>query len=96
MVDYSTVENEYLTPIISSFNENLESAQNTAVEEAKKFKQFFLRQLDDLEKALKKKVEENEKLTQNKSSIEATIQAEKEKVTWLENFLSRLDAVLEI
>ena len=96
MVDYSTVENEFLTPIISSFNENLESAQNTAVEEAKKFKQFFLRQLDDLEKALKKKVEENEKLTQNKSSIEATIQAEKEKVTWLENFLSRLDAVLEI
>ena len=41
-------------------------------------------------------LEENEKLTQNKSSIEATIQAEKEKVTWLENFLSRLDAVLEI
>lgn len=96
MVDYSTVENEYLTPIIRSFNENLESAQNTAQDEAEQFKKFFLKQLDELQVALKKKVEENEKLTQNQSSIDALIEAEKEKVAWLENFLMRLDAILEI
>lgn len=96
MVDYSTVENEYLTPVIRSFNENLESAQNTAQEEAKQFKQFFLKQLDDLQAALRKKVEENEKLTQNQSNIDAEIEAEREKVAWLENFLMRLDKILEI
>lgn len=96
MVDYSTVENEYLTPIIRSFNENLESAQSTAQDEAEQFKKFFLKQLDELQQALKKKVEENEKLTQNQSSIDAVIKVEKEKVVWLENFLMKLDAVLEI
>lgn len=96
MVDYSTVENEFLTPIISSFNENLEGAQNTAKDEAKQFKKFFLRQLDELQEALKKKVEENEELTRNQSSIDARIESEKEKVAWLEKFLAQLDAVLEI
>lgn len=96
MVDYATVENEYLSPIIQSFNENLESAQNTAQDEAEQFKKFFLKQLDELQTALKKKVEENEKLTQNQSSIDAQIEAEKGKVAWLENFLMKLDAILEI
>ena len=96
MVDYSTVVNEYLTPIIVSFNENLERAQNAAKEEAEKFKKFFLKQLDDLQAALKKKVDENEKLTQNQNSIDAKIRSEREKIVWLENFLARLDRILEI
>lgn len=96
MVDYSVVENEYLAPIIGSFNENLESAQNTAQEEAARFKKFFLKQLDDLQAALKKKVEENEKLTQNQSSIDAMIESERGKVAWLENFLMKLDKILEV
>ncbi len=96
MVDYYTVENEYLTPIIRSFNENLENAQSTAQEEAEQFKQFFLKQLSELQDVLKKKVEENEKLTQNQSNIDAAIEAEREKVAWLENFLMRLDKILEI
>lgn len=96
MVDYSTVENEYLSPVIKSFNENLESAQNTAQDEAEQFKSFFLEQLDELQSALKNKVEENEKLTQNQDSINERIESEKEKAAWLESFLSELDAILEI
>lgn len=96
MVDYDTVENEYLAPVIGSFNENLESAQNTAQEEAEKFKRFFLKQLDGLQDALRKKVEENEKLTQDQSSIDALIEEEKEKVRWLEGFMQKLDRILEI
>lgn len=96
MVDYDTVENEYLQPIIGSFNENLESAQETAQEEAEKFKTFFLGQLAELETALKKKVEENEKLTQNRNNIEEVIEQEREKMEWLDNFMIRLDSILEI
>jgi len=96
MVDSLIVVDKYFTPITGSFNENLESAQNAAQEEAERFKKFFLKQLDELQNALKKKVEENEKLTQNQSSIEAVIESEKEKVAWLENFLLRLDTILEI
>lgn len=96
MVDYSEVENEYLTPIIQRFNENLAGAQNAAQKEAEKFKAFFLEQLSELESALKKKVEENEKLTQSQSNIDAELERQKEHVKWLENFLERLDAVVEI
>lgn len=96
MVDYAAVENQYLTPIIGSFNENIENAQKAAQDEARKFKLFFLGQLAELESALKKKVQENEKLTQNQSNIEAIIEKEKHNVEWLEHFLMRLDQVLEI
>ena len=96
MVDYSEVENEYLAPVMQSFNENLANAQNAAQEEAEKFKTFFLEQLSELESALKKKVEENEKLTQSQSNIDAELKRQREHIKWLENFLGRLDAVLEI
>ena len=96
MVDYSTVENEYLAPIIRSFMENLESAQQTAQEEAEHFKSFFLEELSKLEIALKKKVEESEKLTQNQMSIQKKLMKDKENVQWLENFLKRLEQILEV
>lgn len=96
MVDYSTVENEYLTPIIRSFNENLEAAQNVAQQEAGKFKKFFLQQLEQLKDAMRNKIEENERLTQNQKNIEQLIRQDKEKVRWLEEFLKRLERILEI
>lgn len=96
MVDYFKVENEYLAPIILNFNENLENAQKEAQKEASKFKLFFLAQIEELETALKKKVDENEKLTQNQGNIENKIENEREKALWLENFLMKLEKVLEI
>ena len=96
MVDYATVENEYLAPILSSFNENIESAQQFAQDEAERFKGFFLNELSALEDALKLKVQENEKLTQDQNSINLKIAEEKEKVKWLEEFLNKLDNILEI
>ena len=96
MVDYTTVENEYLAPILSSFNENIENAQQFAQDEAERFKCFFLKELSVLEDALKVKVQENEKLTQDQNSINLKIAEEKEKVKWLEKFLNKLDSILEI
>lgn len=96
MVDYSTVENEYLAPVIRSFNENIERAQNVAQKEAEKFKNFFLQQLEQLKEAMREKVEENEQLTQNQENIEQLISQDKEKVQWLEEFLKKLEGILEI
>jgi len=96
MVDYETVENEYLAPVMKSFMENIDSARSTAEEEAEKFKGFFMGELSKLETALRKKVEENEKLTQDQSSIDAMLEKERENIQWLDHFMRRLDRVLEI
>lgn len=96
MVEYSTVQAEYLTPAIKNFTENCADAGKIAEKEAEKFKQFFLDQLDGLREEMRKKVHENEKLTQDQSSISAVIELEKERVQWLEDFLVKLDAILAI
>lgn len=96
MVDADKVYGEYIDPIIAGFFKNLDSARNTAKQDAENFKKFFLNELDVLEDALRKKVEEDEKLTRDKEGIEKKIKEDKEKVEWLDSFMKRLDAILEI
>lgn len=96
MVDADKVYGEYIDPIIAGFFKNLDNARKTAQKEAEKFKNFFLKELDALEDALKKKVEEDEKLTRDQECIEKRIREDKEKVAWLDAFMKRLDAILEI
>lgn len=96
MVDVEKVYEDYVDPIISSFIKNLNNARKAAQENADGFKKFFLAELDKLEEVLRAKVEENEALTRNQSSIEEKIAADKQKVEWLEDFLKRLDTILSI
>lgn len=96
MVDYGTVFNDFVQPIINNFNENLENAKGTAQEEAEGFRRYFLKELDKLENKLKEKVAENEKLTRNQDSIKARLEAEKANMEWLESFMERLEAILAI
>ena len=96
MVNAEKVYAEYIDPIIAGFFKNLDSARNTAQQEAEKFKSFFIKELDVLEDALKRKVEENEQLTRDHESIEQKIKEDQDKVKWLESFISRLDEILAI
>ena len=96
MVDAEKVYAEYIDPIIAGFFKNLDSARNTAQQEAETFKSFFIKELDVLEDALKKKVEENEQLTRDHESIEQKIKEDQDKVKWLESFISKLDEILAI
>ena len=96
MVDADKVYGEYIDPIIAGFFKNLENARKKAQAEAEKFKMYFLKELDSLEDALKKKVEEDEKLTRDQESIEQKIKEDQAKIKWLESFLIKLDDILSI
>lgn len=96
MVDSNKVYGEYIEPIIAGFFKNLDSARKTAQRETEKFKRFFLKELDALENALQKKVEEDEKLTRDQSSIEKKLKEDQAKFEWLESFIERLDEILAI
>lgn len=52
-----------------------------------------MKELDSLEEILKKKVEEDEKLTRDQESITKKIKEDQQKVKWLEEFLKRLDTI---
>lgn len=96
MVDADKVYGEYIAPIIAGFFKNLDRARMTAQKEAERFKEFFLSELNVLENTLKKKVEEEEKLTRDQECIEKKIREDKEKVVWLDAFMKRLDVILTI
>ena len=55
-----------------------------------------MKELDVLEEALKKKVEENEQLTRDQDSIEKKIKEDQDKMKWLESFIVKLDDILAI
>lgn len=96
MVDAGKVYDEYISPIINGFEKNIDNAKSTAAVQANEFKQFFMKELDSLEEILKKKVEEDEKLTRDQESITKKIKEDQQKVKWLEEFLKRLDTILAI
>lgn len=96
VVQVEEVYEEYIAPIVTGFNQNVASATKAAQQEAEKFKQFFLNELKTLNLILKKKVAENEKLTRDHESIERKIKEDQEKVQWLEQFLNKLDGILQI
>ena len=96
MVNYSTVYNDFVQPIIANFNENLDSAKQVAGGEGERFRKYFLAEIDGLEQKLKEKVNENEKLTRDQKSISKKIENEKANVEWLEKFMQQLENILAI
>lgn len=96
VVKYADVYDDFVQPIMKNFNTNLDGARRTAREEADHFKQFFIKELQTLDKALEQKVKETEILTRDQDSIERKLKEDKDKVKWLETFMQQLDSILEI
>jgi hypothetical protein len=96
MVDYGTVFNDFVQPVIANFMENIDGAKQVASDEADKFRTYFLGEIDKLEKKLKEKVAENEKLTRDQESIIRQLDEQRANMEWLEQFMAKLDQVLAI
>ena len=96
MVDYATVYDDFVQPVIANFNENIDGAKQVASDEADKFRKYFLGEIDKLEKKLKEKVAENEKLTRDQDSIIKQIKEQKANMEWLEQFMVKLEQILAI
>ena len=96
MVRVDEVYSDFIDPVIAGFFANLDNARKAAKNESDRFVKYFLKELDKLDDILKKKVEENEKLTRNHGSIEQKLKEDKVKMEWLDNFIRRLDEILYI
>ena len=95
-VDSSKVYAAFVTPIKMNFDENLANAKLTADAEAEKFKKFFMNEIDNLNRVLRNKVLELQSITESKNSVSARIKEDENKIKWLDEFLIKLDSVLEI
>lgn len=95
-VDSDKIFDEFVQPVKGNFEENLEGAKSAAYAEAEKFKRFFMKELDRLDKAMKAKISELEQLCEDQKSIGRKIEEDREKIQWLNAFSSKLDMILKI
>ena len=84
-------------PQIDSFCDTTrEIAYNYAREEEGQFKEFFARQLDQLEQEIKRTADEKLKKISSKEELERMIQENEKNKAWLDDFNKDLDNVLKI
>ena len=96
-VDFSKYIDNELYPKIEKFEkETRTTATSWAEAEEKKFKQFFLNKLNELDEAIKQKIAEQEAALKNKAKTEEMIAENKRNLSWLEDFKSKLDGILSI
>lgn len=95
-VDSSKVFDEYLKPIRGEFFENIEHARKHMTEESDRLKAFFLEELDKLDRVIKQKVVELRTLTGDSHALEERIRSDRKRMEWLQAFMFKLDAILEI
>ena len=84
-------------PEIEKFEkETRTTATSWAGAEEKKFKQFFLNKLSELDEAIKQKIAEQEAALKDKAKTEEMIAENKRNLSWLDNFKAKLDGILSI
>ena len=98
-VDYvskNRIYDEFIRPITGNFNENLKRAKDEAKKEAESFKEFFLKEIDQLDKRVDEKREELQELSASHKNVGKSIKENKAKKEWLEKFLNELEEIIEI
>ncbi|THF77542.1 dynamin family protein [Cohnella fermenti] len=95
-VDGNKMMDEFLQPVRGEFYENIIRATKHMKEETERLKKFFLSEIDKLEAVIKRKVVELKELTGDSRALELRIRDDREKIHWLNGFIAKLDAVLEI
>lgn len=95
-VSGKVIYENFVRPITENFFKNLAAAKEMADKEAEKFKEFFLEELDQLDKAIERKLTELKELSASRKNLESLIEENKSKKEWLEKFLSELDGIIEI
>lgn len=95
-VDSREVWDNFVRPVMENFNKNLKNAKIFADEEADRFKNYFLAELNKLDEMIKQKVTELEEITGSQKVLEQYIEENEFKKDWLQSFLLKLDEILEI
>lgn len=95
-VDGEKVFNDYIAPVKQRFNDNIEAGRGQAEQEAEAFKQFFLGELDKLNRLLEDKLQEMEELANDAKNIQGNIDKMQVRREWLSNLQKRMKMILEI
>ena len=78
------------------FEKSSEKAKEKAMEEASKFREYFIKEMDKLDNIVKNKIDELQKISSNKDKTEEEKNNNEKNKYWLEDFVKKLDNILEI
>lgn len=96
-VDFSEyLVDEILPNLEDSVNTTRRAAFDWAIEEEKKFKEFFKDQLVKLDEAIQEKLSEQQKTLEDKSKFEESIKENERNLNWISTFKKELDSLLAI
>ncbi|MGZ0084915.1 dynamin family protein [Caldibacillus thermoamylovorans] len=95
-VDMKTIRERFLGPVKFSLEENFSNAKDHAEEEKIKLKEYFISQINRLEEEMKKRVEEIKRLASHSEELKKRISENEKKKQWLDDFVARLDTILDI
>ncbi|MGG1639106.1 dynamin family protein [Paenibacillus sp. NRS-1760] len=95
-VDVNKIAEEVINPAKQDLLDNVNKAQEYLDNEVQKLKSFFNAEIDRLENLLLFKVNEFEKLSGDSATLSSKLRDDIEKSNWLQDFVVRLDRILEI
>ncbi|OAO83175.1 putative GTPase [Anoxybacillus flavithermus] len=95
-VDLTKIREEFLAPIRFSLEENFNSTKDYAEREKNNLKAYFISEINQLEQLMKSRVQEIKQLASHSNELKERIEENKKKKQWLDNFVARLDSILDI
>lgn len=95
-VDLEAIKEETLKPIEELVEKNINDAIKFTEQELSKLKIFFISEISRLEKVMQQRVKDIKKLAEQTIDIEEKLEEHHQKREWLENFITKLDEVLEL
>ena len=95
-VDGIKLAQQFFAPIQEQLYQNSDSAITYAKEQTVKIKQAFSQKFAELDKVLKKKLQELEECAKNNQDVERRIEESKGKLKWLEEIQAKVNSILDI
>ncbi|AEH48652.1 dynamin family protein [Parageobacillus thermoglucosidasius] len=95
-VDKDRVRDKFLGDFIYSLEENFANAINHLEEKKVELKEHFISEINQLEEEMKKRVQELKEMASHNNELQKRIEENERKKQWLDDFIARLDAILEI
>lgn len=87
---------DFLQSFRFSLEENFENALKHLEQEKERLKHYVLSEIDRLEEVMKSRVHQLKKMASQGDELEKRMQEHEKKKQWLDDFISRLDTILEI
>lgn len=97
-VEYVNLEaiKDELVDVERMIERNIKDAVSFTEQELKKLKLFFITEIERLENIMQQRINEIQVLAEQSSDIEEQLKSHQEKRLWLENFINKLEEVLEL